>query len=58
MQAGAKVYISSRNAKTCQATADELTKLGPGTCIAIPAVSHRASRFHLKIIDLIVTSRT
>ncbi|KAH9889881.1 NAD-P-binding protein [Cubamyces lactineus] len=34
---GAKVYISSRSAKDCDATAKELNALGPGTCIPLPA---------------------
>ncbi|KAF8898896.1 hypothetical protein BD779DRAFT_1486093 [Infundibulicybe gibba] len=34
---GVKVYISSRNAHTCEITARELTALGPGACIALPA---------------------
>ncbi|KAF8917666.1 NAD(P)-binding protein, partial [Mucidula mucida] len=34
---GAKVYISSRSAKDCDATAAELNTLGPGTCVALPA---------------------
>ncbi|KAL7423132.1 hypothetical protein Q5752_002432 [Cryptotrichosporon argae] len=34
---GGKVYISSRDAKACEATAARLTALGPGTCVAIPA---------------------
>ncbi|KAI0369395.1 NAD-P-binding protein [Pilatotrama ljubarskyi] len=34
---GAKVYISSRSAQDCSATANELNSLGPGTCIALPA---------------------
>ncbi|ESK98054.1 short chain dehydrogenase reductase family [Moniliophthora roreri MCA 2997] len=34
---GAKVYVSSRTAKDCQTTAEELNQLGPGTCIPIPA---------------------
>ncbi|KAF7985315.1 hypothetical protein HWV62_6497 [Athelia sp. TMB] len=34
---GAKVYISARSAKDCDETAKELTKMGPGTCIAFPA---------------------
>ncbi|KAI0775579.1 NAD-P-binding protein [Trametes elegans] len=34
---GARVYISSRSAKDCNATADELNNLGPGSCVAIPA---------------------
>lgn len=32
-----QVYISSRSAKDCDETAKELTKLGPGVCIPIPA---------------------
>ncbi|KAF9029262.1 NAD-P-binding protein [Hymenopellis radicata] len=34
---GAKVYISSRSAKDCDATAAELNTLGSGTCVALPA---------------------
>ncbi|KAG7099050.1 hypothetical protein E1B28_000925 [Marasmius oreades] len=34
---GAKVYISSRSAKDCEATATELNELGPGVCIPLPA---------------------
>ncbi|KLO17044.1 NAD-P-binding protein [Schizopora paradoxa] len=34
---GAKVYISSRTSKDCDATAKELNALGPGECIPIPA---------------------
>lgn len=34
---GAKVYISSRSAKDCDATAKELTARGPGSCISLPA---------------------
>ncbi|EPQ60527.1 NAD P-binding protein [Gloeophyllum trabeum ATCC 11539] len=34
---GAKVYISSRSAKDCEATAKELNALGSGQCISIPA---------------------
>jgi NAD(P)-dependent dehydrogenase (short-subunit alcohol dehydrogenase family) len=32
-----QVYISSRSAKDCDVTAAELTALGPGKCIPIPA---------------------
>ena len=35
VEAGARVYISSRKAKVCDAIAGELSKLG--TCISIPA---------------------
>ncbi len=34
---GAKVYVSSRSADVCDKVAEELTKLGPGKCISIPA---------------------
>ncbi|KAG0308548.1 hypothetical protein BGZ98_007634 [Dissophora globulifera] len=34
---GAKVYISSRSANICDQAAKELTKLGPGKCISLPA---------------------
>ncbi|GAA98740.1 uncharacterized protein L969DRAFT_84579 [Mixia osmundae IAM 14324] len=37
VRAGAKVYITSRDAKALEATAAELTKLGPGSCHAIAA---------------------
>ncbi|KZO96262.1 NAD-binding protein, partial [Calocera viscosa TUFC12733] len=33
----ARVYISARSAPDCQATARELSALGPGSCIALPA---------------------
>ncbi|KAI5898368.1 NAD(P)-binding protein [Schizophyllum commune H4-8] len=32
-----QVYVSSRSAKDCNKTASELTALGPGTCISLPA---------------------
>lgn len=31
------MYISSRTAKDCDVTATELSALGPGKCIALPA---------------------
>ena len=34
---GAKVYISSRSVKDCDATAAELNALAPGSCVALPA---------------------
>lgn len=34
---GAKVYISSRDAKACEAACTELNKMGPGSAVAIPA---------------------
>ncbi|ORX68788.1 NAD(P)-binding protein [Linderina pennispora] len=33
---GAKVYITSRKAKVLETAAAELTKMGPGQCIALP----------------------
>jgi len=33
---GAKVYVTSRSADVCQKVAEELTKKGPGKCIALP----------------------
>jgi NAD(P)-dependent dehydrogenase (short-subunit alcohol dehydrogenase family) len=35
VEAGAKVYISSRKAEVCDATAEELSKVG--TCLSLPA---------------------
>ncbi|CAE7215578.1 unnamed protein product [Rhizoctonia solani] len=37
VQNGVKVYISARKKAECDKTAQELTNMGPGTCIAIPA---------------------
>ncbi|KAF8592042.1 NAD(P)-binding protein [Ramaria rubella] len=34
---GCKVYISSRTAKECDTTANELSALGPGQCTSLPA---------------------
>lgn len=34
---GAKVYISARKADVCNRVAAELTRMGPGTCISLPA---------------------
>lgn len=34
---GAKVYISSRDAKACEKACEELNKLGRGTAHSIPA---------------------
>lgn len=36
VEAGAKVYISSRKADVCEKVAAELTQTGPGACVAIP----------------------
>ncbi|KAF9103078.1 hypothetical protein BGX27_010743 [Mortierella sp. AM989] len=60
---GAKVYISARSAKVCDKVAEELTKLGPGQCISIPAdlqslddvkkltaeISKRESKLHVLV---------
>ncbi|KAF2435561.1 short chain dehydrogenase/reductase family [Tothia fuscella] len=40
---GAKVYISSRDAKACEEAAKELTSIGPGTAYAIPADFYKES---------------
>ncbi|ORZ02239.1 hypothetical protein BCR43DRAFT_554819 [Syncephalastrum racemosum] len=37
VQAGAKVYISSRSAKACDEVAAKLSAMGPGKCVALPA---------------------
>lgn len=37
VRAGAKVYISSRDAKSCEQAVQELNATGPGTAAAIPA---------------------
>lgn len=34
---GAKVYITSRDAKACNAAVEKLNKVGPGSAAAIPA---------------------
>lgn len=34
---GAKVYISSRDAKACEAACKEMNALGKGSAVAIPA---------------------
>jgi len=39
----AKVYISSRTAKDCEETAQQLNNLGPGTCIPIAADMQKLS---------------
>ena len=42
---GIKTYITARKANACEATAAELSALGPGTCIALPAdLSNSAGR--------------
>ena len=34
---GATVYISARSAGPCDSAAAQLTKMGPGKCISVPA---------------------
>lgn len=52
VQAGARVYISSRDVKSLTATADELTKLGPGQCFAIPADLQRVDSIEVLAKEL------
>ncbi|KAI0068312.1 NAD-P-binding protein [Artomyces pyxidatus] len=49
---GAKVYISSRSAKDCQSTADELTALGPGACVPLPADIQKLSEVARLVAEL------
>jgi len=42
VRAGAKVYISSRDAKSCDEACKELNALGPGTATSIPADLYKA----------------
>lgn len=37
VEAGAKVYVSSRKADACAEAADALNAIAPGSCVAIPA---------------------
>ncbi|CAL1713742.1 unnamed protein product [Somion occarium] len=62
---GAKVYISSRSAKDCEATAKELNELGPGKCIPIPADMQKLSEVdrlvkelstHEKVLHILVNN--
>ena len=43
VRAGAKVYISSRDAASCDAAVKELNAAGPGTAHAIPADFYKES---------------
>jgi len=49
---GAKVYVSARSAKDCQATARELSAMGPGECIALPADLQKLDEVD-KLVDAI-----
>ena len=48
----AQVYISSRSAKDCAATEQELNALGPGTCVAIPADMQRLEQVDHLVAEL------
>ncbi|KAL5519075.1 hypothetical protein ACEPAH_758 [Sanghuangporus vaninii] len=49
---GAKVYVSSRSAQACEETAKELTTMGPGECISIPADMQKLSDIQHLISEL------
>ncbi|TFY62631.1 hypothetical protein EVJ58_g3747 [Rhodofomes roseus] len=49
---GAKVYISSRSAKDCDATAKELNEAGPGTCIPVPADLQKLEQVDMLVREL------
>ncbi|KAI0316621.1 NAD-P-binding protein [Amylostereum chailletii] len=49
---GARVYISSRSTKDCATTVDELNKLGPGICAAIPADIQKVSEVERLVAEL------
>lgn len=47
-----QVYISSRSAKDCDETAKELTAMGPGKCIPIPADMQKLSEVERLVAEL------
>ncbi|EJT97797.1 NADP-binding protein [Dacryopinax primogenitus] len=49
---GAKVFISARSAKDCESTAVELNKLGPGSCIPVPADLQKLEEVH-KLVNFV-----
>jgi short-subunit dehydrogenase len=49
---GAKVYITSRSAKDCDATAAELNAVAPGACVAIPADLQKESEVDRLVKEL------
>ncbi|KAH7912590.1 hypothetical protein BJ138DRAFT_1004132 [Hygrophoropsis aurantiaca] len=55
---GAKVYISARSAKECDATARELCALGPGSCAAIPADMQKLSEVERLVAALSSKEKT
>ncbi|TFK56955.1 NAD-P-binding protein [Heliocybe sulcata] len=54
---GAKVYISSRSAKDCEATAKELNALGKGKCATIPADLQKAEEVERLVKELSATEK-
>jgi len=49
---GAKVYITSRSAKDCDATAKELNQIAPGSCVPIPADLQKLSEVDRLVKEL------
>ena len=49
---GSKVYITSRDKSACDETATELNKLGPGSCVAIPADLSKLSECERLVAEL------
>ncbi|KAF8560231.1 NAD-P-binding protein [Imleria badia] len=49
---GATVYISARSVKDCDASAAQLSTLGPGTCISIPADISKLSEVERLVQEL------
>jgi len=54
---GAKVYISSRSAKDCEETAQELNKLGPGFCVPIAADIQKLSEVERLVKEISAKER-
>ena len=50
-----QVYISARSADVCNQTAKELTEMGPGKCISLPANMQNLSDIDKLVAEL--TSR-
>ena len=46
------MYITSRTAKDCDATAAELNALGPGSCIPIPADLQKVSEIERLVKEI------
>jgi len=47
-----QVYISSRTAKDCDATASELNTMGPGECIPVPADMQKVSEIERLVSEI------